>query len=218
MNDANKDFAEGLCFKKYFLLFVLGSLVGSFYEEIIFFVQYKEWTVRHDLLYGPFSTLYGFGLVLFLLFLKRKNKKRGVIKTFIYASLIGGVFEYFASFFLEILLGVKFWDYTGLFLNIQGRTTIPYCLAWGIMGTIVVKIIYPFVSKWIEKIPRKVGNIVYVLLLFFFLINMILSYTVFIRMVFRNRGVEPKTFIGKMYDKYYDNDYMYNKFPILKGK
>ena len=61
IKEKEKNFAEGLCFKKFFLLFVLGSFVGSFYEEIVFFVQYKEWTVRHDLLYGPFSTLYGFG-------------------------------------------------------------------------------------------------------------------------------------------------------------
>lgn len=212
------DFAEGFCFKKLFCFFVLGSIVGSFYEEIVFFVQYKEWTVRHDLLYGPFSTLYGFGLVLFLLFLWRRNKKRGIIKTVLYASIIGGVFEYFASFFLEIILGVKFWDYSGLFLNIHGRTTIPFMLVWGVMGTFLVKVVYPFVSKWIERIPKKIGNVLYVVVLLFFIVNMLLSYTVFIRMVYRMRGVHPKTFIGEFYDKYYNNDYMYRKFPILNGK
>lgn len=214
----NKKFASGLCFKKFFLLFVLGSLVGSFYEEIVFFVQYKEWTVRHDLLYGPFSTLYGFGLLLFLLFLEWKDKKRGVFKTFLYASLIGGVFEYLASLFLELFLGMKFWDYSGMFLNIGGRTTLPFLLVWGLMGTLVVKVFYPFLSKWIEKIPKAIGNVLYFFLLVFFSIDMLLSYSVFIRMVYRNRGVHPKTFIGEFYDKYYTDEYMQNKFPILKGK
>lgn len=214
----NVDFAEGICFKKFFLFFVLGSLVGSFYEEIVFFVQFKEWTCRHDLLYGPFSTLYGFGLLLFLLFLCWKNKERGFVKTFLYASFIGGIFEYLASFFLEFFLGIKFWDYHDLFLNIHGRTTIPYMLAWGLMGTVVLKVIFPFVSKWIEKIPEKIGNILYIVLLLFLIFNMVLSYTVFIRMIYRNRGVTPKTYIGELYDKYYTNEYMYNKFPILKGK
>lgn len=213
-----KIFAEGLCFKKIFLFFVLGSLFGSFYEEIIFYFQYKEWTCRHDLLYGPFSTLYGLGMVLFLVILGWKNEKRGIVKTFLYASLIGGIFEYIAGFLLEFFLSIKFWDYTGMFLNIQGRTTVPYMLAWGLMGTLFLKVIYPFISKWIEKIPYKIGQIVYFVLLVFFIFNMFLSYTVFIRMIERNKDKEPKTFVGKLYDRYYDNDFMYEKFPILEGK
>lgn len=218
IKEKEKNFAEGLCFKKFFLLFVLGSFVGSFYEEIVFFVQYKEWTVRHDLLYGPFSTLYGFGMILFLLFLGWRNKKRGVVKTFLYATFIGGVFEYLASFFLELFLGMKFWDYTGMFLSIEGRTTLPFMLVWGAMGTFVVKVVYPFLSKWIEKIPKTIGNILYYMLLVFFVVDMLLSYSVFIRMVLRNRGVAPRSFVGEFYDVHYNNEYMYNKFPILKGK
>ncbi len=218
VKENTKDFAKGFCFKKIFAFFVLGSLVGSFYEEIVFFVQFREWTCRHDLLYGPFSTLYGFGLILFLIFLGNKNAERKFLKTFLCASLLGGIFEYLASLFLELFLGIKFWDYSTLFLNIHGRTTIPYMLAWGFMGSLILKVVYPFVSKWIEKIPQKIGNVIYIFLLFFFFINMFLSYTVFIRMIYRNKGVSPKTFIGRFYDNYYTNEYMYKKFPILIGK
>ena len=106
-------------------------------------------------------------MILFLLFLGWRNKKRGVVKTFLYATFIGGVFEYLASFFLELFLGMKFWDYTGMFLSIGGRTTLPFMLVWGVMGTFVVKVVYPFLSKWIEKIPKTIGNILYYMLLLY---------------------------------------------------
>ena len=35
-------------------------------------------------------------------------------------------------------------------------------------------------------------------------------------MAFRNKGVEAKTFIGEFLDKAYPNDYLYDKFPIMK--
>lgn len=214
----SKVFAEGFCFYKIFIFFVLGCVIGSFYEEVIFFFQTKEWTVRHDLIYGPFSSLYGFGLVIFLLLLGPKNEERGFFKTFIYASFIGGVTEYMAGFISDIFFHIKFWDYSGMFLNIHGRTTIIYALTWGLFATVFLKWIYPFLSKLIENIPVNIGRLVCILLLIFFIFDLFVSYGAFFRMLSRQKGKEAKTFIGEIYDKVYDNDFMYKKFPILKGK
>ena len=49
MKQNKKVFAEGLCFTKFFLFFVVGSLFGSFFEEIQWFIQKGLWTSRHDL-------------------------------------------------------------------------------------------------------------------------------------------------------------------------
>ena len=35
-------------------------------------------------------------------------------------------------------------------------------------------------------------------------------------MVLRNNGVKPFTILGRIYDEYYDNDFMYQKFPVMK--
>lgn len=214
----NKVFAKGLCFSKVFIFFLLGCLFGSLFEEIIYFFQYGEWTKRYDLIYGPFSTLYGFGVVLYLVILQERDHKRGIIKTFIYCALLGGVAEYIASLFLELFLNIKFWDYSNMFLNFGGRTSIPVMIIWGIEGTILLKLIYPFLSKLIEKIPFKVGRIVCILLLILIILDIIVSYSAFIRMIYRNKGSAPKTKIGEIYDQIYNDDFMYQRFPILKGK
>lgn len=212
-----KVFAKGFSFYKIFIFFVLGSLFGSYFEEIQWWIVHHSSTSRHDLLIGPFSTLYGFGMILFLLFLGPKNNKRGILKTFLFASLLGGIFEYSAGVLAEQICHIKFWDYSSLFLNINGKTTIPIMLVWGILGTFELKVLYPILSKYIEKIPPIVGKIVCNGLFVFLLFDMLFSYTVFARMIERHNGTPPKTKIGILYDEWFSDTFMYNKYPILKG-
>lgn len=214
----NVIFAKGFCFDKIFLFFIIGSVFGGFFEEIQWFIIHGTWTCRHDLLYGPFSTLYGFGMVFFLFLLGPKNDQRGFGKTFFYSFLIGGVFEYLAGILAEQVLQTKFWDYSSMFLNINGKTTIPIMIVWGLLGVLLLKIIYPIVSCWIEKIPYKVGKTLNICLFFLIVFDMLLSYSVFGRMILRKNGFPPKTFIGEFYDKKYNDDFMYKKYPILKGE
>jgi len=144
-----KVFAKNLSFWKLFWFFVLGSLFGTIFEEILYFVLHKSFSSRAGVIYGPFSPLYGFGVVLFLLTLGWGNENRGIVKTFFLASLIGGIVEYLVSFFVEIFFQIRFWDYSHMLLNIHGRTTILFMFAWGLFATILLKFIYPKISKWI---------------------------------------------------------------------
>jgi uncharacterized membrane protein len=214
----NKIYQKELSFINLFPFFILGSLFGAVFEGIILLIQEGNFLVRSDLLYGPFSSLYGFGTIIFLILLIPKNNKRGIIKTFLYSFFIGGILEYIAGLISEILFHIKFWDYSKMFLNINGRTTIPIMLIWGIMGSILVKIIYPLISKIAKKIPQNIGLFFFILIFIFMIWNMTISYTAFFRMVLRNKGYAPKTIIGTIYDHLYNDDVMYQKFPILKGK
>ncbi len=212
-----KVFAKGLSFYKIFIFFILGSLFGSYFEELQYFIKNDCFTTRHDLLIGPFSTLYGFGMILFLLILGPKNNYRGIGKTFLYAFLLGGIFEYIAGVVAEQICHIKFWDYSSMFLNINGKTTIPIMFIWGVLGTFELKILYPILSKYIEKIPPLIGKTLCILFLIFILFDMILSYTVFARMVKRKENIPPKTKIGVFYDQVFNDEFMYKKYPILRG-
>ncbi|MFR2585553.1 MAG: hypothetical protein ACLTAK_03205 [Bacilli bacterium] len=37
----NKKFAEGYCFTKIFIFFLIGCLIGTYYEEILWFIRYS---------------------------------------------------------------------------------------------------------------------------------------------------------------------------------
>ena len=77
----NKKFAEGYSFKKIFIFFLIGCLVGTYYEEILHFIKTHSWESRDGLIYGPFSPIYGLGICVFVVLLGKNNDKRSIFKT-----------------------------------------------------------------------------------------------------------------------------------------
>ncbi len=216
--EKEKIFAYGYCFKKIFIFFLIGCLLGTYYEEILNLIRTGTFSSRQGLIYGPFSPIYGVGVAIFVIFLGRRNEERTIFKTWLYSALIGGITEFITSLIADKVFGVEFWNYEGMFLNIMGRTTIPFMIFWGLGGLVLMKVVYPFISKWLHKIPYKVGNIIYYIVFSFILIDVILTYSALGRMALRNNGVEPFTFVGRFYDKVYDNEFLYDKFPIMRPK
>lgn len=212
----NNIFAHGLCFTKLFIIFLIGCVFGTYYEEILHFITNREWSNRQAMIIGPFNPIYGIPAVIYVLLLANENKKRSILKTYIYSVIIGGAAEYVVGLAIETLFKVKFWDYTGYFMNIGGKTTVPFMLFWGILGVNLMKVIYPFVSKTIEEVPYKVAKPVYTGLLVFMIFNSLLTYSAFSRMASRNVGKEANTFIGRFYDKVFTNEYMSSKFPAMQ--
>lgn len=208
----NRPFAEGLCFSKYVLLFMLGSILGVIWENALGVVKrlIKFGTLSYrdhrGVIYGPFNPLYGFGIVIIILILGQK--KRPPYKTFIYGAILGGIIEYVASFLLEFILGVKCWDYSDQLLNINSRTSITYMLFWGFGIMIIMHKVYPWITKKIEKIPYNLGNILVKFCVIFMCLNMLISYTALGRQVLRHKGYRPFTFIGEFYDKVYNDEFL----------
>ena len=67
MSSKREVFAKGFCGKKLFLIFVIGSIFGAFYEQILNLVKVYlttgdiVWELRRGVIYGPFSPIYGAG-------------------------------------------------------------------------------------------------------------------------------------------------------------
>lgn len=84
MSSKKSVFAEGFSGKKLFLIFVIGSVFGALYEQILNLVKIYfttgdiVWELRRGVLYGPFSPIYGAGAVLFVyLLVKPKYASMG---------------------------------------------------------------------------------------------------------------------------------------------
>lgn len=208
----NDPFAYGMSFYKLVWCFSLGSISGTLYEEIITFFRFGVWENRSAVIIGPFNPLYGTAFVIaILLFYRVKNP----ISVFLLCSIYGGAFEYAANWAQEYFTGSKSWDYSGLFLNINGRTSVMYSLFWGILIFIAVKIIYPYLSQMIEKIPRKFGVILTRLFIVFITLNMFVTYSMLIRQGMRNKGIEPLTPLGELYDEVFTDEYIAELFPNM---
>lgn len=201
-------FAQGLCLSKVFMMFVIGCMIGTYYEEIMNFVRSGNWESRQGIIYGPLNPIYGAGFAAFTYFLGKGVTKHKWYVTYLYACLLGGITEYSLSWIGEVLFHANSWDYSGYFLNIGGRTTVPFMLFWGLGGLFFIKVIYPLLSKIIEAIPYKLGKAVFPVLVAFVILDMVVSYSALIRQAQRQAGNPPITIVGQLYDQVYTDDFL----------
>lgn len=203
----DKKFAEGFCFNKLVLIYLIGCMIGTYYEEILTFCRSGQWLSRQGIIYGPFNPVYGAGFFAFS-FLLCKNLKRKWWLTYIYSCLIGGVTEMISSLISEYVFKANAWDYSDKFLNIMGRTTIPYMLFWGAGGLIFVKFVYPALSKFIELLPKRIGNAIMPTFLIFVLMSHVVSYTALFRYGTRSEDKPAGNAVEVFLDEHFDDEFM----------
>ena len=195
-------------------LFILGSIFGYILECSWYFIKHAVWINKQGLLYGPFKPIYGIGLVLIVLLMNNfKNKK--LYQKFLMGSLIGGVFEYICSLFLEYVMHTSTWDYSNFKFNILGRVYLPYILIWGILGILVIDYFYPFFKNVLNKIKPKTLKIITIIVSILMSLNIIITFIAINRYTTRNRNPNVKT-VFKIIDNIYDDEYMEHKFPKHK--
>ena len=200
-------FAEGFCFYKFFLVYIIGCMIGTYYEEILTFCRSGQWLSRQGLIYGPLNPVYGFGFLIFT-FLHFTNPKRKWYLTYVYSCLIGGLTEVISSLIGEYIFKANAWDYSNKILNLWGRTTIPYMLFWGAGGLIFVKLVYPALSKFIELLPKRVGNAIMPTFLIFVALSHVVSYTALFRYGTRSEGKAASNAIEKVLDEHFNDNFM----------
>ena len=149
----------------YFIYFILFAFIGWLLETCFSFYALGHFTKR-GFLYGPLCPIYGWGALILIMFFGRYRKNN--LKLFIYAAIVFTAFEYLVSYGMEALFSLKWWDYTEEFMNLNGRVSIFYTFAWGIIAILFINFIYPFFKKklniLLSKIPYKVQvTIVYIL-------------------------------------------------------
>ena len=149
----------------YFIYFLIFSFVGWLLETCFSFYSLGHFTKR-GFLFGPLCPIYGWGALMLIIFFSTYKKHN--LKLFMYAAILFTVFEYVVSYGMEALFSLKWWDYTSEFMNLNGRVSIFYSFAWGIIAILFVNFIYPFFKKKINivlsKIPYRIQVIsVYVL-------------------------------------------------------
>ncbi len=141
MKKSNKTLSD---FQKMTIYFVIYAFLGWVCEEI-FCVIYTHEFVKRGFLFGPICPIYGYGALILILFFKDYKKKP--VKLFCLAAVIFSIFEYITDYFLQALFSTKWWDYTGQFLNLNGRITLSFSLVWGIRKFNLYKVYSAFYYK-----------------------------------------------------------------------
>ena len=213
--EKKKIFGENWGFVQIFMIFVIGCIIGVYYEQFLHLFKTGLWESRQGIIYGPFNPVYGLGFGMFVIFLGKNIKTRKWWLTFIYACLLGGIAEYATSWISTELFHAESWDYSDRLLNIGGRTTIPYMLFWGAGGSLFMFYIYPLFVKLINKIPYKVGKIAFPILVVFMILNMFISYSALIRQASRIQGNEPANAFSRFLDWHYNDEFLKKYYPNM---
>ena len=127
--------------------------------------------------------------------------------------VLGGIVEYLFSFFQEKFFGTVSWDYSNLWVNLNGRTSLLHCLYWGTGGVLFVKYIYPFIEKLINKIDVLVLKQITVILLVLLAFDVGISCIAANRQRERIEGVAANSSLDRFCDEYYPDsvmDYIYS--------
>ena len=207
-----KVFAEGCGFYKLFWLFLIGAVLGDLVETVFCRLTAGVWMSRSSLVWGPFSIVWGLAIAAAtaLLYKDREKPDRHL---FFIGTVLGGAYEYVCSVFTELVFGTVFWDYSEIPFNLGGRINLLYCFFWGIAAVIWIKGLYPFFSRWIEKIPVLWGYILTWVLAVFMAANIVVSSMALIRYDRRSEGMQADNVIEKLLDEHFDDERMKRIYP-----
>lgn len=162
----------------YVFFFFAASIGGYAWEVLIFLVKDGTFTNR-GFLYGPWLPVYGVGAALFYMLLapqpfaletvSRKTKKSRPAVVFLLSALLGSGVELAVGWLLDAVWQLRYWDYTGYFVNFRGYVCAASALGFGIAGVVWICALAPWLKKLWFLLPsgfRKRGN---TLLFFLFL-------------------------------------------------
>ena len=159
----------------YLSLFYIYSFAGWLMETVGISLREKK-LVDRGFLIGPYCPIYGTGVVLITLLLKKYSDD--VLATFVMSIIICGILEYLTSYFMEKIFKARWWDYSDRKFNINGRVCLQNLILFGILGTTIVFLVNPFFIKYISKIPELALDIILVFITILFLADTIISYKV----------------------------------------
>lgn len=139
-------------FDYYVLLFFSISFLGWVWEVVLYFFT-KHALINRGVYRGPYLPVYGVGGLLLCLFFGSMKKRP--IRVFFLSAVLCCLLEYFTSYFLELRFGIRWWDYSGHFLNIGGRICLLGAVAFGLGGAALVCLYLPFYDEIYGRISEK---------------------------------------------------------------
>lgn len=152
-------------FDYYVLLFFCLSFFGWLWEVFLYFMQ-NEGFVNRGVYYGPYLPVYGIGGLILMILLHAKRKHPLLV--FTCSAIICTIIEYAAATWLEYKWGVRWWDYSGAFFNIDGKICLSCSFGFGIGGVLLICIFQPFFLKFYHRMTRGMRIFICVTLILLF--------------------------------------------------
>lgn len=203
----------GLSIYKILAYFIIYSVVGYIIETLFGIVTKGTWESRQSFLYGPFCAIYGLGASIMIIFLHKYSKRYNTL--FLGGFIVGSIVEYLVSWIGELILGVKWWDYSDMPLNINGRICVFFSIFWGFLALYLIASFNPKIDRMIDWFKSKFSlknlkalTVTVTIILFVDCVISVVAMSFFlIGMVAKNDlNVPNKEIIMQKYENIYNNE------------
>lgn len=134
------------------LFFFIFSVIGWCWEVLLYLIKDGAF-IKRGALMGPWLPIYGAGGLMILIFLRRLAKRPALL--FFCTMALCSILEYMTSWVMELTMGLRYWDYSSFFMNLNGRICLEGALTFAIGGFIFVYIASPFLDNLLAKIQKK---------------------------------------------------------------
>lgn len=155
------------------------SFCGWLLESVSKSIWEKQ-LVNSGFLNGPICPIYGIGAILMITVLS--SLKDNIILLFLAAFVLLSFWEYIVGIFLEKVFKTKYWDYSHLKFNFQGRICLKNSIYWGILGVLFIRYIHPWVEMQIGQVSNYLLTYINIILYSVFIVDIVFSVMAVIHM------------------------------------
>lgn len=156
-----------------FWIFVLYSFIGWLIEVMASLINKRKF-VNRGFLIGPIVPIWGIGGVIITVLLRNCD----IFGTIIMSAILGTCLEYIVNFFMERMFKARWWDYSHLPFNLNGRIWIGSFILFGILGILVAHVLSPIFVDIIGDFNKKLVIFVGIIVCFLVVIDCVLSFTI----------------------------------------
>ena len=154
-----------------FGLFIIYSFFGWLFEVFLAFVKEGKF-VNRGFLIGPLVPIWGFGSIMISLFL---SKNDSYISLFFSSFVLASILEYFVNYLMEVIFKARWWDYSNLPFNLNGRICLRSSVFFGVGGLLIINFTNPFLLKLFSIVNFNVLMIIEIIIFILIIADLCVS-------------------------------------------
>lgn len=155
-------------FSQWVMLFIIYSFLG-WIVEVLYCLILSCRFVNRGFLRTPVCPIYGAGVLIVNMVVELHEGH--ILASIIIAGGIISCLEYVCGWFLEKILNVKCWDYTGRFANLHGRICLMNGIVFALAGVFVAMFVDPVLNNVINGFNTDIVVIIDALVVTVFIID-----------------------------------------------
>lgn len=167
---------------------------------------------------GPYCSIYGFGALIMLLVLSKY--KDDPINLYVMFVVYASILEYFTSYLMEKLFNARWWDYSKVKFNLNGRICLINSLAFGVLGIVLGYLLNPLIVQALSAMPGIALSCISITIMILFFTDLSITFKIISKLrkniVLLNKDMTED--IRKQVTKFIEKNHIFRAFPLLRQK